>query len=316
MPQIARINQQPVMSSQQMEFCYAVRRCSFDDCKSLLGRYGIFNTDTNSSGINVNFQNSNGWHLINSAARDGSTGIVILLLENGANPNAKNPHGISPLYDAVNRGDFRMVESLLSCGADVDIRTNVGITPLHIAVQRNNFEMVQFLLENGATRNAETSSGHNVLDDAKKNGNNRIIELLKGRMIPPPPVISGDGVSQSAESQPVQSDSGVQPQNIPTRPRLTNFAAAFLNLPANYSQNVSSRPKSWVEVSGRSESGQDDSDINKKVSAGNSSSERRLTRYRHDPYSMESCRVDVLGRKESGQDNGDINKKAGSRGGR
>jgi ankyrin repeat protein len=105
---------------------------------------------------------------LTSAACDGGTELVDLLLDNGANVNARtatddNGFGDSALILASQRGHLRTVEALLSRGARVNQVNRFGETALMLASLAGHAEIVRVLLQNGANPNARDVDGATAL---------------------------------------------------------------------------------------------------------------------------------------------------------
>ena len=91
---------------------------------------------------------------IHHAARNGDTGIVRLLINNGADVNAASERGNTVLYCAGGHGHLDTVRLLLNAGADVDARfTDDGKTLLEWLAQFPNdqrFTQIRQLLTDHA----------------------------------------------------------------------------------------------------------------------------------------------------------------------
>ncbi len=86
-------------------------------------------------GINIDAQDAIGWTPLHFAAQNSHFAIIDLLLEYNANPNLHDKQGNGPLWIAAmsilkySHG----VESLLKAGANPDHKNHHGRTPLYIA---------------------------------------------------------------------------------------------------------------------------------------------------------------------------------------
>ena len=87
---------------------------------------------------------------LRTAAREGNTGTVELLLDRGANIEAKDRWGQTPLLLAAWRGNTETVELLLDRGANIEAKDIRGLTPLLLAAKEGNTETVELLLDRGA----------------------------------------------------------------------------------------------------------------------------------------------------------------------
>jgi ankyrin repeat protein len=101
-------------------------------------------------GANANAGARFGGSLLVSAAYDGKTGIVRLLLDSGADvkPGAE---GWSALHGAALMGRREIAEMLITAGANVNAMDKHGRTPLNQAVQFKHEAIAQLLREAGAT---------------------------------------------------------------------------------------------------------------------------------------------------------------------
>jgi hypothetical protein len=78
-----------------------------------------------------------GWTPLHTAAANGETDIVRLLLERGARRNATDAQGMTPLHRAATRGRHDAVNELLRFGAHVNVRSKNGKTPVDVAHTKN-----------------------------------------------------------------------------------------------------------------------------------------------------------------------------------
>lgn len=105
------------------------------------------------------------------------------LLDSGADPNQPGNWGITPLHVAVNMGSEFMVRTLIKQGAGLEAREQqFGLTPLALAVSNRNIKIVQLLIDKGAKTDCESLQGETITDIALKNGDQKILELLKNNL--------------------------------------------------------------------------------------------------------------------------------------
>ncbi len=101
-------------------------------------------------GANPNVRSSyfGSFYAIHTAAMEGRTETVRLLLAAGADINQFNdePTCVTPLHIA----DGNVLPLLLEAGADVNAAASEGVTPLHAAAYRGELGMARALLEAGA----------------------------------------------------------------------------------------------------------------------------------------------------------------------
>ncbi|GEM_PF-594365 len=112
-----------------------------------------------------------------SAASNGNTDLVQILLTAGANVNTKDTEGRTVLMLAVSHGHFFTAKVLLDRGADVNAKSNTGLTSLMYAAMNGDTSIVQALLAKKADVNAKNNKGETAIIYAK--GNHYIIKLLK-----------------------------------------------------------------------------------------------------------------------------------------
>jgi thiol-disulfide isomerase/thioredoxin len=123
--------------------------------------------------------NAVGGKVLIGAANGGHTEIVKLLLERGADVNAA---GGTALMTAAAMGRTEVVKLLLEKDADVNAKSNIFGTSLYMASQQGHTEIVKLLLEKGADVNAKiTIDGKMVtaLWVAKKGGHTDIVQMLE-----------------------------------------------------------------------------------------------------------------------------------------
>jgi ankyrin repeat protein len=147
-----------------------------------------------------------------AALRQGSVGVIRLLLARGANALAISPRGMNalhlaatnrrydlipdlcaagvpvegrmqttetPLHIAAAVGPTESVAALLDAGADIDaLQTSRGWTPLHTAANLGATEMVDFLIKHGADTSAVDNTRYTALDTAVRAGRIRAFNVL------------------------------------------------------------------------------------------------------------------------------------------
>ena len=86
-------------------------------------------------GIDINAQDAIGWTPLHFAAQNSHFAIIDLLLEYNANPNLHDKQGNGPLWIAAMSilKSSHGVESLLKTGANPDHKNHHGRTPFYIA---------------------------------------------------------------------------------------------------------------------------------------------------------------------------------------
>ena len=115
-------------------------------------------------GINVNYQNSDGWSPLLVAACKGHANIIRLLHQAGAELGLRTKFGLTPLHWAAYRGRRECVMLLLLLGADIDTLYPNKWTALHWASAKGRKDLVKFLIECGAGTELKDKKGHTPID--------------------------------------------------------------------------------------------------------------------------------------------------------
>ncbi|XP_062403161.1 cortactin-binding protein 2 isoform X1 [Sardina pilchardus] len=128
-----------------------------------------------------------------SAARNGHTDCVKLLLSSGASADVPDKNGFLPLHTAAAHGHHECVEVLACCTTDPDHAAVAGESPLYLASESGSVECVRILLEAGADRTHTTADSCTALHAAVSSGHVATLQLLlchpgaKQRRDHPPP---------------------------------------------------------------------------------------------------------------------------------
>jgi ankyrin repeat protein len=113
---------------------------------------------------NYNIRSADGMAPLHYMAREGYTGYITFLLENGADANIKNASGAAPLHEAARSGNVRIMEMLLDQGAEVNTQDAKGNSALHIAIPPASYqEALTLLLARGANPNLRDEHGESAL---------------------------------------------------------------------------------------------------------------------------------------------------------
>lgn len=134
-----------------------------------------------SLGINVNYQDENGWSPLLLACENGSWDCILHLMEcESLDVNIKSilPTGWTPLHAAVEHQHSHMVCSLISLGAMVDSMDENGSTPLMLCSLNGNTDIARFLHLHGANCNILTKQKRSAVWFGCYNGHLEIISLL------------------------------------------------------------------------------------------------------------------------------------------
>lgn len=108
--------------------------------------------------------------LLWTAAENGNTRVVKILLQHGANPNVAshhNPHS-TPLHAAVMNFDVESIKALLDCGANINAADDYGNTPFLTAVVTTDSETVKLLIDRGADAHRQAKDGSTALTIARR----------------------------------------------------------------------------------------------------------------------------------------------------
>ncbi|XP_070611563.1 cortactin-binding protein 2 isoform X2 [Erythrolamprus reginae] len=132
----------------------------------------------NEEGLNINDSCEDGCSALYSAARNGHTDCVRLLLTSEAQVDLIDKNGYTPLCSAVAQGHCKSAELLILYHANVNHAAERGETPLHLACKNENIECVKLLLEAGADRSANTSDGWTPFHAAVDADNVDCLKLL------------------------------------------------------------------------------------------------------------------------------------------
>ena len=87
---------------------------------------------------------------LHSAAVQGFTACVRLLLRAGADVNYRSIDGATPLHDACHSGRVDAAKVLIAAGANLEARSRQGTTPLRSAIAYGQRELALTLLRAGA----------------------------------------------------------------------------------------------------------------------------------------------------------------------
>ncbi|XP_029780312.1 cortactin-binding protein 2 isoform X1 [Suricata suricatta] len=132
----------------------------------------------NEEGLDINYSCEDGHSALYSAAKNGHTDCVRLLLNAGAQVNAADTNGFTPLCAAAAQGHFKCVELLTAYDANINHAADEGQTPLYLACKNGNKECIKLLLEAGADRSVKTRDGWTPVHAAVDTGNVDSLKLL------------------------------------------------------------------------------------------------------------------------------------------
>ncbi|XP_023381374.1 cortactin-binding protein 2 [Pteropus vampyrus] len=110
----------------------------------------------NEEGLDINYSCEDGHSALYSAAKNGHTDCVRLLLNAEAQVDAADKNGFTPLCAAAAQGHFKCVELLITYDANINHAADGGQTPLYLACKSGNKECIKLLLETGTDRSVKT----------------------------------------------------------------------------------------------------------------------------------------------------------------
>ncbi|XP_029870762.1 cortactin-binding protein 2 isoform X2 [Aquila chrysaetos chrysaetos] len=132
----------------------------------------------NEEGLDINYSCEDGYSALYSAATNGHTDCVRLLLTAEAEVDAADKNGFTPLCSAVAQGHVKCAELLIMYQADINHAAERGQTPLYLACKNGNNDCIKLLLEGGADRTVKTSDGWSPIHAAVDSGNVDSLKLL------------------------------------------------------------------------------------------------------------------------------------------
>ncbi|XP_013803195.1 cortactin-binding protein 2 isoform X2 [Apteryx mantelli] len=132
----------------------------------------------NEEGLDINYSCEDGYSALYSAAMNGHTDCVRLLLTAEAQVDAADKNGFTPLCSAVAQGHVKCAELLIMYQADINHAAERGQTPLYLACKNGNNECIKLLLEGRADRTVKTSDGWTPIHAAVDSGNVDSLKLL------------------------------------------------------------------------------------------------------------------------------------------
>ncbi|KAJ8373511.1 hypothetical protein SKAU_G00040910 [Synaphobranchus kaupii] len=158
-----------------------------------------------------------------SAAQNGHTECVKLLLAAGVPADVPDKKGFTPLHTAAAQGKSRCVEVLVGVATDVDRLAAGGQTALFLASGSGSSESVRALLVAGADRTLVTTDGWTTLHAAASAGHVTSLELL---LYHPPP--SADPAPTAAMTAAPRDSRPVLPSTLLNHPNRDGWTAAHI----------------------------------------------------------------------------------------
>ncbi|XP_068132525.1 LOW QUALITY PROTEIN: cortactin-binding protein 2 [Hyperolius riggenbachi] len=131
----------------------------------------------NEEGLDINNFCKDGYTALYSAAANGHTDCVKLLLTSGSQVDATVSNGFTALCAAAAQGHAKCAEVLLAYNADINYADG-GQTPLYLACENGHFEIAKLLLDFGADRGVTTNNGWTPVHAAANSGYSHCLKLL------------------------------------------------------------------------------------------------------------------------------------------
>ncbi|XP_075414713.1 cortactin-binding protein 2 [Tenrec ecaudatus] len=189
----------------------------------------------NEEGLDINHSCEDGHSALYSAAKNGHTDCVRLLLNAEAQVNAADKNGFTPLCAAAAQGHVKCVELFIAYHANINHAAAEGQTPLYLACKNGNKECIKLLLEAGTDRSVQTRDGWTPVHAAADTGNVDSLKLLLYYRAPP----CGEGrnkeVSKSGvfdldggEAKPEGATSPVVPADLINHANREGWTAAHM----------------------------------------------------------------------------------------
>ncbi|KAM4676664.1 cortactin-binding protein 2 [Discoglossus pictus] len=131
----------------------------------------------NEEGLDINNLCKDGHSALYSAAENGHTDCVKLLLTSGAHVDATVSNGFTALCTAAAQGHSKCTEILIAYNADIN-HVGGGQTPLYLACKNGNYDDVKLLLEAEADRSITNNDGWTPIHATVDFGNVDCLKLL------------------------------------------------------------------------------------------------------------------------------------------
>ena len=115
---------------------------------------------------------------LSTAALEGDTEVVELLLTSGVSPNSIDMEGNTCLMHAASHCNLVVMQILISSGADVNARGCSEETAIMWASSHGHEEAISFLIDAGADPTHADADGDNALMWAASHGHLKCVRLL------------------------------------------------------------------------------------------------------------------------------------------
>jgi ankyrin repeat protein len=122
--------------------------------------------------------------------KDGNTALMTavffghletsdVLLQSGLDPDGADKQKNTPLMIAAQQGNLPLSQVLLTYGAALEMANNQNFTPLAHAILYRQDSIARLLIDSGANVNHIIKPGENLYDLARRQGDAKIIRMLK-----------------------------------------------------------------------------------------------------------------------------------------
>lgn len=122
--------------------------------------------------------------------KDGNTALMTavffgnletsdVLLQNGLDPEAGDKQDNTPLMIAAQQGNLPMTQLLLEKGAELEKVNKMNHTALTQAIMFSRDSVARLLIDSGASVNHKLSPGENLYDLARRQGDGKMVAILK-----------------------------------------------------------------------------------------------------------------------------------------
>ncbi|CAO3668950.1 unnamed protein product [Umbelopsis ramanniana] len=118
---------------------------------------------------------------LHHAAANNQIQAMVMLLDRGANVEEHDKYQFTPLHHAAKNGHTKAMSLLLDREAKVDSRDQMQAPPLHYAAREGHVGAVQCLLNRGADINSKTITKTTALHSAAGNDHSETAKLLIDR---------------------------------------------------------------------------------------------------------------------------------------
>ncbi|XP_039539793.1 cortactin-binding protein 2 [Pimephales promelas] len=167
-----------------------------------------------------------------SAALNGHTDCLNLLLTSGASAEAANETEFTPLHASAVNGHLGCVKALVKCEADLEKECLQGRTPLYLACEQGHVECVKVLLDAGADRSHVTTDNCTALHAAVSSGHVGPLKLLLHHPSPEPDL--GLPASPSDSNQELQHPGITKASHILNHSNQDGWTAAHIAASRGY----------------------------------------------------------------------------------